>query len=139
MRAFLTPPVLLLVSIFAAGCERGPTVDPGVAERPLPAAGAAVDDALADAGAWYFRRNCAACHSLGGGDIVGPDLAGVTERRTLPWVERMIVRPDSMLVHDDTARDLLERYQVPMLDRELRPEVVRAILEFLRRADHGPS
>lgn len=127
------------MSLFVAACEPAPEVDPAVAGRPLPTADTPVDEALAGAGAWHFRQGCAACHSVGGGDIVGPDLAGVTERREIPWIEAMIRRPDSMLVHDDTARALLQRYQVPMLERDLDPAVVRALLEFLRRADRGPS
>jgi mono/diheme cytochrome c family protein len=120
-------------------CERGPELDPALADAPLPVPGAPVDDRLADAGAWYFQRNCVACHSMGGGDGVGPDLAGVTDRRTLPWIEAMVRRPDSMLVADSVARALLERYQVPMLDRQLDGARIRAILEFLRRADRGPG
>lgn len=120
-----------------AGCERGPTLDPALANAPLPALESPVDDALADAGAWYFQRNCVACHSVGGGDAVGPDLAGVTERRSLPWIEAMVRRPDSMVVADSVARDLLGRYQVPMIDRGLDGARIRAILEFLRRADRG--
>jgi hypothetical protein len=51
----------------------------------------------------------------------------------------MIRRPDSMLVNDSIARSLLQRYQVPMLDRQLDGARVRAIMEFLRRADRGPE
>lgn len=131
--------ILLLLSFSGNACERAPAVDPSVAEGPLPAADGPIDDGLADAGAWHFRRGCAACHSVGGGDVVGPDLAGVTERREPAWIEAMIRRPDSMLTFDDTARAMLVRYQVPMLARDLEPATVRALLEFLRRADRGPS
>jgi hypothetical protein len=42
-------------------------------------------------------------------------------------------------VNDSTARALLKRYQVPMLDRQLDGPRIRAIMEFLRRADRGPD
>lgn len=128
---------LLLLLASPLACERGPALDPALADRPLPSAGQPVDDALADAGAWYFQRNCVACHAVGGGDGVGPDLAGVTERRSMRWIEAMIRRPDSMVVADSVARALLARYQVPMLDRQLDGARIMAILEFLRRADRG--
>jgi len=96
-----------------------------------------VSDSMADVGAELFRRNCAACHSLGGGDVVGPDLAGVTTRRPIEWIRGMVARPDSMLRVDGVAQAMLLEYQVPMLNRELDEARVRAILEFLWRADHG--
>jgi mono/diheme cytochrome c family protein len=138
-RARPRPLALLLAGVVVAGaCERGPAPDPAAADAPLPAPGDPVDDALADAGAWTFRRQCAACHTLGGGPVVGPDLAGVTRRREMRWIEAMIRNPDSMLVADATARALLGAYQVPMLDRRLDDARIRAVLEFLRRADRGP-
>ncbi len=135
--ALRTASLAAAAALSLVACERGPTLDPALADAPLPAADAPVDDALADAGAWYFQRNCVACHSLGGGDGVGPDLAGVTERRSVPWIAAMIRRPDSMLVADSVARALLDRYQVPMLDRQLDRPRLLAIVEFLRRADRG--
>lgn len=123
--------------VASLACERGPVLDAALADAPLPAADAPVDDRLADAGAWYFQRNCVACHSVGGGDAVGPDLAGVTERRSMTWIAAMIQRPDSMLAVDSVARALLDRYQVPMIDRQLDRPRLLAIVEFLRRADRG--
>lgn len=132
--------VLLAAGASSLGaCERGPALDAALAEAPLPAPDAPVDTELADAGAWYFQRNCVACHSVGGGDGVGPDLEGISTRRSPAWIEAMIRRPDSMLVNDSIARALLQRYQVPMLDRQLDGARVRAIMEFLRRADQGPE
>jgi mono/diheme cytochrome c family protein len=122
-----------------AGCDPQLGVDPAWAEVDLPSAGVAVSDSMADVGAELFRRNCAACHSLGGGDVVGPDLSGVTQRRPIEWIRGMVARPDSMLRVDGVAQALLLEYQVPMLNRELDEARVRAILEFLWRADHGPE
>ena len=121
-----------------SACERGPQLDPALADTPLPSPDTPIDAALAEAGGWYFQRNCLACHAIGGdAALVGPNLAGVTQRREIPWIAAMIRRPDSMLVHDDTARALLERYRVPMVNRELDGAKLRAILEFLRNADQG--
>lgn len=122
-----------------AGCDPQLGVEPGWADRPLPAPDHRVDDAMADVGAELFRRNCVACHSLGGGSVVGPDLKGVTLRRSQPWIRGMVARPDSMLRVDTVAQALLATYQVPMLNRELDPARVRAVLEFLWRADHAPG
>ncbi len=29
----------------------------------------------------YFRQNCMSCHTIGGGQLTGPELKGVTERQ----------------------------------------------------------
>jgi cytochrome c2 len=47
----------------------------------------AADSAEAKA---IFRKRCTACHTFGRGVKVGPDLKGVTERRTLEWVVRFV-------------------------------------------------
>lgn len=126
------------LALALTGCERGPTLDPALASAPLPGPGAPIDQTLADAGAWYFRRNCSACHHLGEGAIIGPDLAGVTRRRPIHWIAAMIRNPDSMLVADTVAAALLAQYQVPMANRQLDHPRILALLEFLRRADAGP-
>lgn len=138
MRVGLSVAVLSIVAM--TGCERGPELDPALALEPLPALDAPVDDELADAGAWYFRRNCSACHQVGGDiNLIGPNLAGVTERRELHWIAAMIRRPDSMVMSDSIARALLEQYGVPMANRQLDGARIRALIEFLRRADRGPA
>lgn len=59
-----------------------------------------------------FVKTCAACHSIGGGDRVGPDLAGVTQRRSQDWLVRFIVSPSAMIrAGDQTALALLEQYR----------------------------
>ena len=42
-------------------------------------------EARAELGEEIFQSKCSACHSIGGGRRVGPDLAGVMERRTKDW------------------------------------------------------
>jgi protein SCO1/2 len=43
-----------------------------------------------------FAKACAGCHSIGRGDRVGPDLAGVGERRSLQWLTRFIADPEQV-------------------------------------------
>lgn len=136
-RPFLSVALLLLLS--AAACDPQLGVEEAWGARPLPSPGHVADTRMADVGAELFRRNCVACHSLGGGSLVGPDLEGVTLRRSQPWIRGMVAQPDSMIRVDSIAQALLAVYQVPMLNRELDPARVRAILEFLWRADHLPE
>jgi protein SCO1/2 len=56
-----------------------------------------------------FRDHCQACH-LPGGASVGPDLAGVAERRGREWLHRWIRRPGRLVDEGDPAAlELLER------------------------------
>ena len=130
--------VALLLAAVVAGCDPGLGVDPSWASLPLPGAGYTPVDSVADVGAELFRRNCAACHAYGD-DVIGPDMTGVTLRRSQAWIRGMVARPDSMLRVDTVAQRLLVQYQIPMLNRELDPARVRAIMEFLWRADHAPG
>lgn len=48
-----------------------------------------------------FASKCSACHSIGRGDGIGPDLARVAERRERAWLARYIAAPDEMLAAGD--------------------------------------
>lgn len=123
-----------------SACSEPLDVAPEWAGTPLPSVERPVDHRMADVGAELFSRNCAACHTIGEGQVIGPDLRGVTARRSQIWMRGMVSNPDSMLRTDSIARRLLVEYTVPMLDRRLDDGRVRASLEFLWRSDHpgGP-
>ena len=40
-----------------------------------------------------FKKMCAPCHTIGGGDHVGPDLRGVADRRDRAWLVDFIMNP----------------------------------------------
>ncbi len=48
-----------------------------------------------------FRKMCAPCHTIGGGDHVGPDLRGVVDRRDRAWLVDFIMNPAKMLARKD--------------------------------------
>src|SRR2546421_7475475 len=47
-----------------------------------------------DRGGYVFRTRCLGCHTIGKGDVVGPDLAGATARRDSAWLARYLAEPD---------------------------------------------
>ena len=58
-----------------------------------------------------FIKACAACHSIGQGDKVGPDLEGVTARRDHDWLVRYITDPARTRAGKDTvALELAQKY-----------------------------
>ncbi len=48
-----------------------------------------------------FKKMCAPCHTIGGGDHVGPDLLGVADRRDRTWLVDFIMNPAKMLARND--------------------------------------
>ncbi len=63
-------------------------------DAPLSSSVAAVDkSAISGDTAALFKQSCAACHSIGGGNLVGPDLKGLTENRDREQLARFIVDP----------------------------------------------
>lgn len=65
-----------------------------------------------DKGKYLFGRQCIACHTIGHGDLIGPDLLGVTRVRTRDWLLHMIQKPDELLDgKDPIATVLLKKYK----------------------------
>ncbi|GAB4556526.1 MAG: hypothetical protein Fur0016_17500 [Anaerolineales bacterium] len=84
-------------------------------------------------GETLFKEKCAACHTVGGGDLVGPDLAGVTERRDRAWLAQWILAPDQALAAGDPiATELFNKYnKIPMPNLGLTPNQVDSLLAYL--------
>jgi cytochrome c2 len=58
---------------------------------------AAAAPAWADGDADDFRANCASCHTIGGGRLVGPDLKDVTTRQRREWLAQFVVDPKAAI------------------------------------------
>jgi protein SCO1/2 len=88
---------------------------------------------LSDQGRYLFATHCAACHTIGHGDTIGPDLQGITRSRDHDWLVRFIVRPDKMLVEGDPlAKMLFEKYkQVQMPNLKLSDAEALMLVNFL--------
>ena len=102
--------------------------------RPQPSYAKATRIEGMTEGGQLFMSRCSACHSIGGGDDkLGPDLAGVTERRPRPWLLRWIKEPDRMRAQKDpTAMALAARYRgVPMPNLKLSDDDVADVVDFI--------
>jgi protein SCO1 len=67
-----------------------------------------------DTGKYLFGRDCIACHTIGHGDKIGPDLLAVNHARSRQWLTQMIQHPDQMEEKDPIAMALLKKYNVRM-------------------------
>lgn len=59
----------------------------------------------------FFKRNCANCHTIGGGRLIGPDLKNVGQRRDKEWLTRFMLNPKATIDSGDAyAQQLLNDY-----------------------------
>lgn len=148
---------VLLVAAVVAGCSKGGSSSesgsaaPTAAANPSVAAGAwampagldagpragdsPVDEAKAAAGEKLFStKGCTACHAIGK-KATGPDLAGVSKRRTAQWIEAQILHPDVMTKQDPISRDLFAKFMLQMPKQGLTPDEAAAVVEFFKQKD----
>ena len=87
-----------------------------------------------DKGQYLFATRCAACHTIGNGDKVGPDLLGVTNVRDRAWLSRMIMEPDKLIDEKDPiATALFKKYREIRMPRLNLPEIdVNTLIEFMK-------
>jgi len=83
-------------------------------------------------GATLFK-SCTACHSIGGGRMIGPDLKGITKRRTNDWLVSFIQSSSKLISSGDTdAKAIFKEYNnVPMPNNALTSEQINLILSHI--------
>ena len=90
----------------------------------------------AEKGEEIFQGNCAGCHTIGKGTLVGPDLSGVTLRREENWLIRQIKDPDGLVAEKDPAAlKLLKDFNMPMVALGLSDTEIAAIISYLKNID----
>ncbi len=87
----------------------------------------------ADRGQQAFQAMCSACHTIGGGRLVGPDLQGIAERRSESWIIDFVQHSQAVVQGgDEEAVALFEEYNgIPMPDQPLTDSEVRGVLEYI--------
>jgi mono/diheme cytochrome c family protein len=94
-----------------------------------------------DAGGFY-KRNCAACHSIGGGRLLGPDLKNVEQRKDRKWLIDFLMDPKATIAAGDPygkqivaeAKGMVMP-QVKGIDRQ----IAGALLDFIASRSSGSS
>ena len=114
---------------------------PGVAATSAydagPRAGESpVDESLAERGEPLFKsKGCSACHGFGQ-KLTGPDLNGVTMRRTAAWMEQQILHPEVMTKQDPISHALFAQYALQMPNQGLTPDEAKSVIEYLKHHNH---
>ena len=87
-----------------------------------------------------FNQRCTACHTFGHGVKVGPDLKGVTTRRTRPWLIRFVRASQTVIKSGDpTANQLFTTFKGQRMPdwTDLSPADVESIMDWF--AVNGPE
>lgn len=119
-----------LISTSAASDEKE------IEHHNLPATEASPTSPAAIAGKLAFESKCLACHSIGQGKKLGPDLAGITRRRSDNWLSRWLKAPEKMLATDNEAKAMLKEFNnLPMPNQGLSDEEIAQFLAYFHWAD----
>ena len=99
------------------------------------AAESTANEELAERGEKLFKeKGCSACHAFGNRGA-GPDLAGVSMRRTALWMENQILHPDVMVKEDPISRAMFGEFALQMPNQGLTPEEAKAVIEYFKHQD----
>jgi len=97
------------------------------------AQGMRANPALAERGKKLFlTRSCDGCHSIGHGRRAGPDLLGVTDRRSAAWLRRWLKNTEEMILTDSLAIQMVADFRgYKMTNPRLSNEDIEALINYL--------
>lgn len=123
--------MLIPTALIAAACGGGEPGSGGGTEG-------ATAQAPASPGQAIFQRTCFACHSIGEGPRVGPDLKDVHQRRERDWLVRWIDDPLGMAQNDPIGQQLFAEWNnVPMAPSNLSEEEINQVLDYIISVSEG--
>jgi mono/diheme cytochrome c family protein len=83
-------------------------------------------------GELLFKSYCVACHTIGNGRLVGPDLIGVNEKYEEDWLLSFIQSSQTMVTAgDERAAKVFNEYMIPMPDQPLSNDQVKDVLSYI--------
>ena len=86
-----------------------------------------------------FKKTCAACHTIGQGRLVGPDLKNVTEKRSQDWLISFIKSSTKKINSGDAdAKAIFDEYnKLLMPDNNYTDAQVLAVLNYISTGGSG--
>lgn len=77
-------------------------------------------------------KQCKACHTMTEDKLIGPGLAGITEKRDHEWLKSWIRSSSKLIASGDAdAVALFEEYKIPMADYDLSDEDMETLMNFM--------
>ncbi|MBE7442467.1 MAG: c-type cytochrome [Flavobacteriales bacterium] len=78
-----------------------------------------------------FKQNCSACHSIGKGKLVGPDLKGVNTKRSEEWIINFVKNAQAFGEKDADAKAIITEYGYPMPNQNVSDADIKAIISHI--------
>jgi len=80
-----------------------------------------------------FKQKCVACHSIGSGKLVGPDLANISKRRTEQWIIKFVQSSQALIKSGDSIAVAVfeENNKIVMPDHDLTPNQIKSIISYI--------
>jgi cytochrome c2 len=99
---------------------------------------ASFNKAIANKGEQIFKTNCGACHSVGKGKLVGPDLKNVNSRHDEAWLLKWIKSSQTLIKSGDKAAIQLynDNANLVMQDFDLDDDQIRSVLAYIREKEN---
>ncbi len=121
-----------------AARQRPPAVLPVVREVPYPPA---ASSPLAEQGRYVFsNRGCNTCHRVGGGKLIGPDLAGVAQRRNDRWLTTWLKDPAAVVAKDAELQVWSREFgDIIMPNQNLDDKEIEALIAYMKEFASGVS
>ena len=88
-------------------------------------------------GEGLFKADCAACHTINGGRLIGPDLAGINELREQSWLISFIRSSQKMIKSGDSLAVAIynEYSKLPMPDHNWSDDQIISVLNYIRETE----
>ncbi len=94
-----------------------------------------------ESGEAIFGRICKACHTVGRGPLVGPDLAGISQRRSVEWIIPFVQSSQTVIKSGDAdAVAMFEEFKkLVMPDNPLSRAEVMAVIRYIEATAGDPA
>jgi mono/diheme cytochrome c family protein len=81
-----------------------------------------------------FKASCVACHTIGSGKIIGPDLVGIGDIRNEKWLINFIRSSQTMIKNNDpiAVKVFNEYNKIPMPDNNFTDAQIKDILAYIK-------
>ena len=90
-------------------------------------------------GETIFKKTCIACHTIGSGRLVGPDLKNVFNIRSEEWIIKFVKSSQSMIKRGDPdAVSIFNEYnKLVMLDQNLTDDQIKDVILYIKQRSSG--